>query len=77
MWGEGEESIGRSVSRELDLVCRWEGCGKVCLSKEGLTLHQKRVQFFYAFPSSGDACRDRQLTTNFELKFFVCRHVSK
>ena len=42
-WGEGEESIGRSVSRELDLVCRWEGCGKVCLSKGGLTLHQKRV----------------------------------
>ena len=21
----------------------WEGCGKVCLSKGGLTLHQKRV----------------------------------
>ena len=31
------------MSRELDLVCRWEGCGKVCLSKGGLTLHQKRV----------------------------------
>ena len=42
-WGEGEESIGRSISRELDLVCRWEGCGKVCLCKGGLTLHQKRV----------------------------------
>ena len=34
---------GRSVSRELDLVCRWEGCGKVCLSKGELTLHQKKV----------------------------------
>ena len=43
VWEEGEESIGRSVSRDLDLVCRWEGCGKVCLSKGGLTLHQKRV----------------------------------
>ena len=42
-WEEGEESIGRSASRNLDLVCRWEGCGKVCLSKGGLTLHQKRV----------------------------------
>ena len=30
----------------------------------------------YASPSSGEAYRDRQLTTNFELKFFVCRHVS-
>ena len=40
-WEEGEESIGRSASR--DLVCRWEGCGKVCLSKGRLTLHQKRV----------------------------------
>ena len=34
---EGDESIGRSVSRDLDLVCRWEVCGKVCLSKGGLT----------------------------------------
>ena len=41
--GKGEESIGRSASRDLDLVCRWEGCGKVCLSKGGLTLHQKSV----------------------------------
>ena len=30
----------------------------------------------YASPSSGEAYRDRQLTTSFELKFFVCRHVS-
>ena len=30
----------------------------------------------YESPSSGEAYRDRQLTTNFELKFFVCRHVS-
>ena len=32
----------------------------------------------YASPTSGEAYRDRRLTTNlsFELKFFVCRHVS-
>ena len=31
---------------------------------------------YNASPSSGEAYRDWQLTTNFELKFFVCRHVS-
>ena len=35
-----------------------------------------RYFIFYASPSSGEAYWDRQLTTNFELKFFVCRHVS-
>ena len=30
----------------------------------------------YTSPSSGEAYRVRQLTTSFELKFFVCRHVS-
>ena len=30
----------------------------------------------YASPSSEEAYRDRQLTTSFELNFFVCRHVS-
>ena len=24
VWEEGEESISRSLSRDLDLVCRWE-----------------------------------------------------
>ena len=39
---------------------------------------EKTIVFFnnYASPSSREAYRDRQLTTNFELKFFVCRHVS-
>ena len=32
--------------------------------------------YIYASPSPGEAYRDRRLTTNFELKFFVCRHVS-
>ena len=35
-----------------------------------------RNKYYYASPSSGEAYRDRQLTTNLELKFFVCRHVS-
>ena len=34
------------------------------------------VTGIYAFPSSGEAYSDRQLTLNFELTFFVCRHVS-
>ena len=35
-------------------------------------------KLFYASPLSGDAYSDRQLTLilNFELDFFVCRHVS-
>ena len=34
--------------------------------------------FNYASPTSGEAYRDRRLTTNFELsvEIFVCRHVS-
>ena len=34
------------------------------------------IKYNYASPSSGEAYRDRRLTTNFELKFFVRRHVS-
>ena len=26
----GEEGIQKNVVREVDLVCRYEGCGKVC-----------------------------------------------
>ena len=42
-WEEGEERVERNVGGELDLVCRYEGCGKVCKSKGGLTVHQKRM----------------------------------
>ena len=28
---------------ENDLVCKFDGCGKVCRSKAGLTMHQKRL----------------------------------
>ena len=43
-WGTGEEELSRnSVRPRVDLVCRYDGCGKVCKSKGGLTLHQKRI----------------------------------
>ena len=42
-WGEGEERLERNGQVEWDLVCRYEGCGKVCRSRGGLTLHQKRM----------------------------------
>ena len=29
--------------REVDLVCRCGGCGKVCKNKGGLALHLKRM----------------------------------
>lgn len=44
VWGVDEERVERNERRgEIDLVCRYEGCGKVCKSKGGLTLHQKRM----------------------------------
>ena len=43
LWGENEEHLVRNERRAIDLVCRYEGCGKVCLSKAGLTKHQKRI----------------------------------
>ena len=47
------------------------GVGGICADKT-------TFQFNYASPSSGEAYRDRRLTTNFELwgEIFVCRHVS-
>ena len=41
--GRGEQEVERNVSAEVDLVCRYEGCGKVCKAKGGLVLHQKRM----------------------------------
>ena len=44
VWGENEVALSRNIDRgELDLTCRYEGCGKVCKSKGGLTIHQKRM----------------------------------
>ena len=34
----------RNVVRgEGELVCRYEGCGKVCRNKAGLVMHEKRM----------------------------------
>ena len=35
--------LERNKRREIDLTCRYEGCGKICRNKAGLTIHQKRM----------------------------------
>ena len=42
-WRQGEERVNRSQRSERGLVCEYEGCGKRCQSKAGLTIHQKRM----------------------------------
>ena len=42
VWDVNEERVDRNDRRVIDLVCRYEGCGKVCKSKGGLVQHQKR-----------------------------------
>ena len=43
-WEQGEERLVRNVGRgEGELVCRCEGCGKVCRNKVGLVMHEKRM----------------------------------
>ena len=42
-WGENEERVNREVRADTVLECMYEGCGKVCRSKAGLTVHQKRM----------------------------------
>ena len=42
-WGANEERLERNVQGENDLECKFEGCGMICRSKAGLTMHQKRV----------------------------------
>ena len=43
-WEQGEERLVRNVMRgEGELVCRYEGCGKVCRNKAGLVMHEKRM----------------------------------
>ena len=43
-WEQGEERLVRNVGRgEGELVCRYEGCGKVCRNKAGLAMHEKRM----------------------------------
>ena len=42
-WGENEERVNREVRAGAELECKYDGCGKVCRSKAGLTVHQKRM----------------------------------
>ena len=44
-----------------------------CFYRFFFFVSNKLLLFYYASPTSGEAYRDRRLTTNFELKFFVCR----
>ena len=41
-WRQGEVRVERSQKRERGLVCEYDGCGKRCKTKAGLTIHQKR-----------------------------------
>ena len=43
VWEGGEDALERNVGRVIELVCKYEGCGKVCRSKGGLVQHQKRI----------------------------------
>ena len=44
VWGDGEVAVERNVSDyERSLRCRYEGCEKVCKSRAGLTMHEKRI----------------------------------
>ena len=43
-WAEGEERLERNaVGGMEELRCRYEGCEKVCRSRAGLTMHEKRM----------------------------------
>ena len=42
-WGADENRLERNVKRVNVLVCRYEGCGRVCKSRAGLTMHEKRM----------------------------------
>jgi len=47
-WGNGEGKVDRNVVQDRGEVvegfrCHWEGCGKVCKSKGGLVVHEKRM----------------------------------
>ena len=42
-WKEREERMSRNVRRTNELKCRYEWCGKVCKSRVGLMMHEKRM----------------------------------
>lgn len=44
VWEANEERLERAERRRNDgLVCRYEGCGKVCRNRAGLVMHEKRM----------------------------------
>ena len=43
VWGRDERFLEKKADSVIYLKCRYEGCGKVCKSKGGLSQHQKRV----------------------------------
>jgi len=43
-WAEDEMAVTRNARVNVDsLVCRYEGCERVCKSRAGLTMHEKRM----------------------------------
>ena len=42
-WRRNERRMERNKRRMNTLVCRYEGCEKVCKSRAGLTMHEKRM----------------------------------
>ena len=42
-WGENEEPMQRDIRGDSGLICRYEGCGRVCKSKAGRAIHEKRM----------------------------------
>ena len=42
-WSQGEERASRSQKQVGGLRCEYEGCGKMCKTRAGLTIHQKRM----------------------------------
>ncbi|KAI8490483.1 hypothetical protein Bbelb_317510 [Branchiostoma belcheri] len=41
-WSMEERALERNVRGEMDLVCRYEGCGKRCFTKEECTVPARR-----------------------------------
>ena len=43
VWKTGEVRKERNVKGQKTMVCRYEGCGMICKSRAGLTIHEKRL----------------------------------
>ena len=42
-WRRNERRLDRNKRRVNTFICRYEGCEKVCKSRAGLTMHEKRM----------------------------------